>query len=121
MSQSTSQKVAHYISKGFDEQTARYFAAGRRHLVSAQANDDFTLTLLFSPAERRIFDMKPLLKKGGVFTFLQDLENFRRVYIDENGCPAWDVDPAVDSTTHWDNKVDISSDTCYMQSTPLDP
>lgn len=108
MAQSTSHKVAHYISKGFDEQTARYFAAGRKHLVSAQANDDFTLTLLFSPAERRLFDMKPLLKKRGVFTFLQDLENFRRVYIDEDGCPAWDIDPDTDSTTHWDNKVDIS-------------
>lgn len=115
------QNIAYYLSKGFDRKTAEYFAAGRRKVVRAAANDDFTLTLCFDNGETRLFDAAPLLQKGTVFEFLLNKENFRRVYVDEQHCVAWDIDPAVDSEKVWSNKVDLSSDSCYTDSVPLEP
>lgn len=34
--------VAYYLSKGFDQAAAEYYAAGRRKIVSVEPNDDFT-------------------------------------------------------------------------------
>lgn len=45
--------------------------------------------------------------------------NFRRVYLDEQGCISWDIDPAVDSNVVWNNKVDLDPDVCYVDSNPI--
>ena len=47
------------------------------------------------------------------------LSNFKRVYLDDAGCVAWDIDPNVDSNKVWNNKVDLSSDSCYVDSVPV--
>lgn len=31
----------------------------------------------------------------------------------------WDVDPAVDSSKVWSNKVDLCPDSCYIDSIPI--
>ena len=49
-----------------------------------------------------------------------DIEIFKRVYIDEQHCIAWDIDPAVDSDTVWSNKIDLCPDACYIDSVPLE-
>ena len=49
---------------------------------------------------------------------LTNPDNFRRVYLDDEHSVAWDIDPEVDSKTHWMKKVDLCSDTCYMDSIP---
>lgn len=113
------QTVNYYLSKGFDRPTAEYFASGRKKVVGVTPNDDFTLTLCFDNGEKRLYDVSPLLKKGTVFEPFADIDNFRRVYIDEQNCVAWDVDPNTDSGEVWNNKVDICSDVCYMDSVPL--
>ena len=59
--------------------------------------------------------MAPVIRPGTVFAFLADEGAFERVYIDENNDIAWDIDPEVDSTAVWSNKVDISADTCYLE------
>lgn len=46
---------------------ANYFASGRKKITSVIANEDFTLLLVFDNTEKRIFDMKPYLKKNTVF------------------------------------------------------
>ena len=56
--------VDYYLSKGFDEKTAIYFANGRKQIVSVVPNDDFTLTIGFDNGEKRLYDVRPLLKKG---------------------------------------------------------
>lgn len=111
--------VDDYLSKGFDRQTAEYFAAGKKTIVGVAANDDFTLTLRFDNGERRLYDMRPFLRKGTVFEPLANPEIFRRAYVDDANAVAWDIDPSIDSNTVWSNKVDLCPDTCYIDSVPL--
>jgi hypothetical protein len=109
----------YYLSKGFDLPTAKYYANGRRKIVSVTPNDDFTLTLSFDNGERRLLDVKPMLMKGTVFEPFCDIANFKRVYLDAQHCVSWDIDPTVDSETVWNNKVDLCPDSCYIDSIPI--
>ena len=112
--------VEYYLSKGADLPMAQYFAGGRHRITSVVPNDDFTLILGFDNGEERRFDVKPLLAKGGVFEPFRTLENFRRVYLDEQHCVCWDIDPMVDSNIVWENKVDLCPDCCYVDSVPIE-
>lgn len=111
--------VEYYLSKGFDKKAAEYFADGKRRIVSVIPNDDFTLTIGFDNGEKRLYDVSPLIKKGTVFETFSDLENFKRVYIDEQHTVSWDIDPDVDSNIVWNNKVDLCPDSCYIDSIPI--
>ncbi len=111
--------VDYYLSKGFDLPTARYYAGGRRKIVRVSPNDDFTLILAFDNGEKRMLDVKPMLTKGTVFESFCDIKNFKRVYLDEQHCVSWDIDPKVDSTEVWNNKVDLCPDSCYIDSVPI--
>ena len=111
--------VEYYLSKGFDLKTAEYFVNGRRKIIGVIPNDNFTLTISFDNGEKRILDMAPMLSKGTVFETFADIKNFRRVYIDENHSIAWDINPDIDSSIVWNNKVDLCPDSCYIDSIPL--
>lgn len=111
--------IQFYLSKGFDEKMARYFASGRRKIVEVSPSENFTLLLQFDNGENRRFDMKPIIKPKTVFAFLGENSNFQRVYLDDCNCVAWDIDPTVDSRVVWNNKVDLSPDTCYVDSVPI--
>lgn len=108
-----------YISNGFTPQMAAYFASGRKQITGVVPNDNFTLTICFDNGERRIYDVAPLLKPKTVFEPFMDLANFRRVYVDDTHSIAWDIDPAVDSSVVWSNKVDLCPDSCYVDSVPI--
>ena len=47
------------------------------------------------------------------------IENFRRVYLDDTHSIAWDINPDIDSSVVWNNKVDLCPDTCYIDSIPI--
>lgn len=111
--------VEYYLSKGFNLKTAKYFASGRKKITNVVANDNFTLTVRFNNGESRLYDMRPLLKKGTIFEPFLQLKNFRRVYLDTENCIAWDINPAVDSNKVWNNKIDLCPDDCYIDSVPL--
>ena len=111
--------VDYYLSKGFDNRAAEYFANGKRRITAVVANDDFTILLSFDNGERRLYNVRPLLKKGTVFETFMKLEHFKRVYIDSSGSVAWDIDPSVDSEKVWSNKVDLCPDSCYIDSVPV--
>ena len=113
------QSIEEYIKKGFSPEYAAYFAAGRRTVTAVEANEDFTLTLTFDNGERRRFDMKPTLLPGTVFEHLMQLSDFQRVYLDDRHLVCWDIDPAVDSNIYWNNKIDISPDSCYVEGEPI--
>ena len=108
--------IEYYLSKGFDRKMAEYFSNGRKIIVSVIANDDYTLILGFDNGEKRIYDVAPLIEPGTIFEMLLDLNNFRRVYIDDEHCIAWDIDSNVDSNMVWNNKIDLSPDNCYVDS-----
>lgn len=111
--------VEYYLSKGFEQKMAEYFASGRRRITKVVPMNDHTLTLSFDNGEVRRYDMSPLLREGTVFAPLREWENFRRVYLDEDHCVSWDIDPNTDSRRVWSNKVDLSPDNCYVDSVPL--
>ena len=111
--------VEYYMSKGFDRAMAEYFASGKKKIVAVEPNTDFTLLLTFDNDEKRIFDVKPMIEKWGIFAPFADYNNFKRVYLDDCNCVAWDIDPNVDSNVVWNNKVDICPDSCYVDSVPF--
>ena len=111
--------IDYYLSRGFDRNAAEYFANGKKQITNVTPNSDFTLTIGFDSGEKRLYDMRPYLKKGTVFEPFIDYENFRRVYVDSAHCIAWDIDPNVDSSKVWNNKIDICPDSCYIDSIPL--
>ena len=111
--------VDDYLSRGCDQKMAEYFAAGRRRITGVVPNDNYTLTLTFDNGEKRLYNAAPLLQAGTVFAPFRELENFRRVYLDESNCVSWDIDPTVDSSVVWSNKVDLCPDSCYVDSVPL--
>ena len=92
----------------------------RKKITDVVPNDNFTLTLSFNNGEKRIFDVAPLLKEGTVFETFLNLDDFKRVYIDDTNCVAWDINPEVDSEVVWNNKVDLCPDCCYVDSIPVD-
>ena len=53
-----------------------------------------------------------------VFSVLKDPEKFKKVFLDEFGNPAWDIDENVDSSIHWNNRIDLCADALYMDSQP---
>ena len=92
---------------------------GRKHTINVVPNDNFTLTLTFDNGEVRLYDVAPIIKESTVFDQLRKIENFRRVYLDENNIVSWDIDPNIDSTIVWNNKIDICPDSCYVDSVPF--
>lgn len=110
--------IAYYLSRGYDEKMAEYFAAGRRRITKVIPNEDFSLTLTFDNGEIRQYQAAPLLEVGTVFAPLREWQNFCRVYLDENHCVSWDIDPNIDSSQTWSNKVDLCPDSCYLDSIP---
>ena len=112
--------VEDYLKLGFDLPMASYYAQGRKKIVNVQPQPDFTLILTFDNGERRALDCKSFLEKNTVFEPFMRYEDFRRVYLDDAHAVSWDIDPNVDSEIHWNNKVDLCPDSCYVDSIPLE-
>lgn len=111
--------LKYYLAQGLDPKMAEYYASGRKKIANVIPNKDFTLTLTFDNGEVRLYDVKPYLLPNTVFSPFRNWENFRHVYLDENHCICWDIDPGIDSNIVWDNKVDICPDSSYIDSIPL--
>jgi len=108
--------VEEYLKLGLDRKYAEYFSSGRRIITDVRANDDFSLTLIFDNGEERLLSLKHILLPGTVFEPFLQLDNFKRVYLDDDHCVSWDIDPDLDSKIYWNNKVDLSPDSCYVDS-----
>ncbi len=119
MKKEKTKSVEYYLSQGFDKKYAEYFSKERRKIVSVEPQDDYSLILLFDNNEKRKLDIKDSLKKGTVWEFLLDINNFKRVYLDEYHVISWDIDPTVDSNVVWNNKIDICPDVSYVESIPM--
>jgi len=104
-----------YTKRGFDYKTAEYFASGRRRATAVKPLPDKSPLVTFDNGEMRFYVMTPLIYPDTVFAFLADESAFERVHLDGNHDIAWDIDPQVDSAVVWNNKVDISADTCYLE------
>ena len=70
-------------------------------VLSAIANDDFTLTITFSTNEVKMFNMKPYLKYK-VFESIKNIKEFRKIHIDFG-------------TVCWQNGEGLSNDSFYIK------
>jgi len=77
-----------------------------RKVVQVNANDDFTLDLLFNDGSHKRFDVTPYLGLG-VFQELRDLSYFRQVRL-------------AFGTVQWPHEQDISPDTLYLEGVALE-
>ena len=111
--------IDYYLSIGMEQKYAEYYAGGRKRIISVTANDDYSLLLHFDNCEKRIYNVLPLMNQGSVFAPLNDMGVFKRVYLDEQSCVSWDIDPSVDSDIVWGNKIDLCPDSCYVDSVPV--
>lgn len=98
-----------------EKEVASYFHNPRK-LFGVVADDEYNLILSFDHQEQRIFSMKDELQ--GIFSVLKDPEKFKKVFLDEFGNPAWDIDENIDSSIHWNNRIDLCADALYMESQP---
>ncbi len=73
-----------------------------RKVITAQANDDFTLDLEFDDGTNKQFDVKPYLDKG-IFTELKNLSYFKNIKI-------------AFGTVQWKNEQDFAPETLYLES-----
>ncbi len=72
-----------------------------KKVVSAKANDDFTLDIQFNDGSFKKFDVKPYLDYP-VFRELKDLSYFKNIKI-------------VFGTVQWENEQDIAPETLYLE------
>lgn len=93
-----------------------YFDKGERKIIKVEPNDDYSLTVTFDNNEARIYDMSNNLY--GIFEFLQDKNNFKKVFIDEFGNITWEREQKVGSGKPFSNRIDICKDSVYMNSKP---
>lgn len=77
-----------------------------KKVVSAKANDDFTLDLEFNDGAKKRFDAKPYLDKG-IFSELKDLNYFKNIKI-------------AFGTVQWQNEQDFAPETLYLESKVLE-
>ena len=75
-------------------------------VLAVKANQDFSLDLKFNDGSLRRFNVRPYLDLG-VFTELKDLNYFKKVTI-------------AFGTVQWPHEQDISPDTLYLESVPID-
>ena len=73
-----------------------------KKVVSAIANEDYTLDLEFSDGARKRFDVKPYLDKE-IFTELKNLIYFKNIKI-------------AFGTVQWKNEQDFAPETLYLES-----
>lgn len=76
------------------------------YVKKAKALDDYQLALEFENKERRIFDMKPYLNRG-IFVRLQNRALFQAARV-------------VAGSVEWPGGLDLSYDTLYLESQPVE-
>jgi len=77
-----------------------------KKVVAVKANEDFSLDLRFNDNSVRRFDVRPYLDFG-VFNELKDIGYFKQVRI-------------AYGTVQWPHEQDISPDTLYIESRPIE-
>lgn len=93
----------------------KYFENPRR-IKSVKPIENYTLLLTFDNGEIRKYHMENELT--GVFSVLKNKKKFNEVFINEVGNVAWNIDNNIDSSTHWENEIDLCKDALYMDSVP---
>ncbi len=76
-----------------------------KRVISAKANEDFTLDITFTDGSVRRFDAKPYFDKG-IFSELEDWDFFRDFQI-------------AFGTIQWSNEQDFAPETLYVEGVEI--
>ena len=99
-----------------DERVKEYFKNPRK-IIHVKPDTNYTLFITFDNGEIRKYEM--INELYGVFEALKNVKKFESVFIDEVGNVAWDIDENIDSSIHWQNRIDLCKDMLYLESQPL--
>lgn len=99
-----------------EERVKQYFKNPRK-IVDVKPTTNYTLLITFDNGEIKKYEM--INELYGVFVALKDVKKFESVFIDEVGNVAWDIDENIDSSIHWENRIDLCKDMLYLKSTTL--
>ena len=86
-------------------------------VVQAVPGPGLTVYVYFSDGSIRLYDAAPLVRKGGVFSRLEDGDFFREALTVLNGTVAWDVSGSFDPRTC----IDIDPFDVYGAPAVADP
>ena len=73
-------------------------------IKSVEPRENYTLFLTFSDGKKGLFDVKPYLQSGSMFTPLKDISLFKSVRINEF------------PTIEWANGADLCPDCVYLET-----
>ena len=99
-----------------EEKVKKYFENPRK-IIEVKPTTNYTLLITFDNGEIKKYEM--INELYGIFVVLKDIKKFESVFIDEVGNVAWDIDENVDSSIHWQNRIDLCKDMLYLESVPL--
>ena len=99
-----------------EERVKKYFENPRK-IVEVKPTTNYTLLITFDNGEIKKYEM--INELYGIFVVLKDIKKFESVFIDEVGNVAWNIDENVDSSIHWQNRIDLCKDMLYLESVPL--
>ena len=87
----------------------------RPRIFQVEPNADFTVNVYFDDGTVKLYDANPLIKKGGIYTLLGDLEFFTNRCVIMNNSLAWDV------SGNWDPTecIDVCPDLIYEHNTEV--
>ena len=81
----------------------------RPAIFQVKPNDDFTVDVYFDDGRVKIYDAKPLIKRGGIFSQLADINFFKDRCVVLNRTLAWDIKGNFDPS----ECIDICPDVIY--------
>ena len=99
-----------------EERVKKYFDNPRK-ITHVKPDTNYTLFIAFDNGEVKKYEM--INELYGVFAVLKDVKKLQSVFIDEVGNVAWDIDKNIDSSIHWQNRIDLCKDMLYLESVPL--
>ena len=83
----------------------------RPKIFQVAPQDDFTVNVYFDDGRIKLYDAKPLIEKGGIFTCLGDINFFKDRCAVLNHTLAWDVNGNLDPT----ECIDVCPDVIYEE------
>lgn len=85
-----------------------------REICAVEPLENYVLCLTFDNGEIKHYEMQG--KLDGVFAVLKSKSKFAHAFLDEFGNVAWNIDDTIDSSVHWNNRIDLCKDALYMDS-----
>lgn len=87
------------------------------YIIKVETEPNCTLIVTFSNNEVIKYSLENILKNK--LEVLKNENLFRKVFIDEFGNVAWNIDDSINSNFNWDNRIDISKETIYINGVKI--